>query len=381
VAPSPQDAGYSAHSDEGAAMTRLLRLTTVVAVTAGLLASAAPAQAAPPPARAVVLTASAQYAVYAVKASAKHLNPGNPNRGALYAVDAKGHRQALPAFKNAGRQVQLVGSSLVQARQVYVPDGSYQVVRYLDLRTGRAGEARLSDGDAALTAAPGGFVRAHRTGETTALGEPQTLSLQTYDGTQTALGDPFPDGIGYSLVAGDGGLLAATATSDETPNADARIRYMSWSTPGTWRTLYDAHGERYVGCSAPSRTSVVCSSMGLDAEVPQLGLFRLRDGAVTWLRKAHPKVCTHLDWATSGANLVAIETSDAGACTRGRLIRFSASGALVGSARRYSAIGGVTVGLGRILVSRDDQRVLYSLTGVTRTPQVLVPRSAIDRES
>jgi hypothetical protein len=156
---------------------------------------------------------------------------------------------------------------------------------------------------------------------------------------------------------------------------------MSWTTPGTWRTLYNAHGERYVGCSAPSRTHVVCSSMGLDAEVPQLGLFRLKDGAVTWLRKTHPKVCTHLDWATSGKDLVAIQTSDAGVCTRGKLLRFSASGALVGSTRRYSALGGVTVGLGRILVSRDDQRVLYSLTGVTRTPTVLVPRAAIDREA
>lgn len=362
-------------------MSRFGRLATAVALTAGLLAVGAPAQAAaPPPARAVVLTASAQYAVYTVKASAKPLNPGNPNRGKLYAVDAAGHRQALSTFKNAGRQVQLMGSSLIQTKQVYLPDRNYQEVHWLDLRSGRTGRIELSDNDAGLTAAPGGFVRGHRTGETTALGEPQTLSLQTWDGAQTPLGNPYPEGLGYSLVAGDGGLLASTATSDETRNADARIRYMSWSALGVWRTLYDAHGERYVGCSAPSRTHVVCSSMGLDAEVPQLGLFRLKDGAVTWLRKVHPKVCRDLDWATSGANLVAIERSDAGVCTRGKLIRFSASGALVGSARRYSALGGVTVGLGRILVSRDDQRVLYSLTGVTRTPTVLVPRSVIDRQ-
>jgi hypothetical protein len=364
-----------------AEMKTLARLATAAALTAGLLAAGAPVEAATtPPARAVVLTASGQYAVYAVKASTKPLNPGNPNRGKLYAVDAQGHRQALPTFKNAGRQVLLLGSTLLQTREVYLPDRSYQEVHYLDLRSGRTGRVPLSDNDAALSAAPGGFVRGHRTGETTALGEPETLSLQTYDGTQTPLGDPYPDGLAYGLVAGDGGLLASTATSDETPNADARIRYMSWSAPGVWRTLYDAHAERYVGCSAPSRTHVVCSSMGLDAKVPQLGLFRLRDGAVTWLRRTHPKVCTHLDWATSGADLVAIETSDAGVCTQGRLIRFSTSGTLVGSTRRYNALGGVTVGLGRILVSRDDQRVLYSLTGVTRTPKVLVPRSVIDRE-
>ena len=363
-------------------MNRLVRLATVLALTAGLVAVGAPVEAATPPGRAVVLVASEQYAVYAVKASTKPLNPGNPNRGALYAVDAKGRRQALRTFKNSGRRVELMGSSLMQTRRVDPPGGiSYQVVHFQDLRTGRSGEVPMTDGDSAMTAAPGGFVRAHRTGETTQLGERQTLSLQTYAGEQTPLGEPFPDGNGFSLVAGSGGLLASSATSDETPNADARIRYMDWRKPGVWRTLYDAHAERYVGCSTPSRTYVVCSSMGLDSEVPQIGLFRLRDFTVTWLNAKHPKVCKRLDWATAGSNLVAIETSDAGVCTKGKLIRMSPAGTLVGSTRRYSALGGVTAGLGKILVSRTDQRVLFSLTGVTRTPKVLVSRAVIDRES
>lgn len=362
-------------------MNRLVRLATALALTTGLVAACAPAEAATPPGRAVVVTASEQYAVYAVKASAKPLNPGNPNHGALYAVDAKGHRQALKTFKNAGRRVELMGSSLMQTREVYLPDGSYQLVHFQDLKTGRSGEARMTDGDYAMTAAPGGFVRAHRTGETTSLGERQTLSLQTSAGERTPLGEPFPDGVGFGLVAGSGGLLASTATSDETSNADARIRYMDWKKPGVWRTLYNAHAERYVGCSTPSRTSVVCSSMGLDSEVPQIGLFRLRDAKVTWLNAKHPKVCKRLDWATSGSSLVAIETSDAGVCTKGKLIRMSASGKLAGSTRHYSAIGGVTAGLGKVLVSRTDQRVLYSLTGVTRAPKVLVSRAVIDRES
>lgn len=361
-------------------MARLARLVTALALTAGLVVGAgACAQAAPPPARAVVLVASAKYAVYTAKASAKPLNPGNPNRGALYAVDTRGRRQALPEFKNAGRQVELVRGSIIQTRMVYVAEGGHQAVYYRDLDSGRSGVEHLTDDDVALTAAPGGFVRAHRTGETTALGPIQTLSLQSFAGKRTPLGTPFPDGTGYSLQAGDGGVLASTTTSDETSNPDARIRFMSWSTPGVWRTIFDAHGERYVGCTPPSRTHVVCSSLGLDAEVPQIGLFRLRDGAVTWFNKEHPKACTKLDWATSGSSLVAIEKSDAGACTRGKLIRMNTDGALAASTRRYSALGGVTVGLGRILVSRDDQRVVSSLTGVTRAPKVLVSRSAIEK--
>jgi hypothetical protein len=343
----------------------------VVASLVAALGGAVQADAAPASARVVLLTSSDQYAVYVQKTSAKNLNPGNEIRGTLFAIDAAGRRRTLGSFTGPDYTVELVGSSLIQTRNVQGTDSSHQEVHYLDLRSGRTGTAVLTGGDGALASAPGGFVRAHRTGETTALGEPTELSREAYDGTQTALGDPFPDGAGFGLAAGDGGLLASTSTNDETPNVDSRIRFMSWSTPGRWRTIYDAHASLSVGCSAPSSTYVACTAQGENSPGPGTGLFRLSDGKVRWLTKSHPKVCKHIDTTTYRSNIVGIETSSAGVCTRGKLIRFSADGKLVASKRHFSALGSIHAGLGRILVDKGDQSVLYTLTGVTRTPQKL----------
>jgi hypothetical protein len=327
--------------------------------------------------RAVVLTASDDFAIYRVKASARNLNAGDYYGGDLFAISSTGHKRALPTFRDGSPGLALVRDTLVQAKNHSTVNSSYYTVHYLDLSSGREGTITLAPGDAELAAAPGGFVRGYRPDIATSYGEVLDLEVESYSGAAVELGTPYPDGRTYSVVAGDSGLIATTASSDEFPNLDATVRYMSWTHPGAWTTIYDAHRAVYLNCARPSASSVACAATDITTAAATYGVITLRTGKAVWLTSAHPGICRRLDYATYGSNLVAIETSSAGACTDGQLIRFGADGSFAASTKRYSGLGAIQAGLGEILASSRQQQEIDSLTGVTKQPLLVARASAL----
>lgn len=362
-------------------MPKVLTIGVAAALAAAAVLSGGTAQAATPTARdhVVPLTGSDQYVIYEVAKATKDVQPGNRNRGKLFARDKQGHVSALPNFTDGTGGITQVGHVLVENSFVNVTSGGVtngvERVRERDLRTGAESVVTLGAQETLATVAPDGYVVRHDLGGgdgASDAGE-TTLTYRHLDGTTADLPVPFADHTAYVLEGGDQVLLAVTPSSDE-ETRPARISFMRWSQPGVWHALWNAGTQRDVFCSKPSSTHVACDIANDDWPGLGLVLFRLSDGHATWMRKTHPKACTAVDITTKGTNLYALETSDAGVCTKGKLYRLQDDGTLVGGSKKYlfNALAGITTAYNRVVLSGGDQRHLYATTGVTQKPRIIV---------
>lgn len=203
------------------------------------------------------------------------------------------------------------------------------------------------------------------------------------DGSRTDLGIPYPDGQLPGLTTSDSGVIATPGVSDE-QRFRTKVLYQPWKTVGTsWRTILTTKDEQVsIGCAPSSGSYAACvrSPEEGEGEGPfTYGLISLTGGGARWMVDSHPKACKRILFATLGSNLVAIENSDAGVCTKGKLYRFTWVGGLVGGGSHHydstsllTGLGGASGGAAKIVVGSLGQRHIDTLTGVTRAPKVLV---------
>lgn len=349
---------------------RLIPLAVLVVM--GVSLSAAPtahaAAGGSTHSRAVAVASSGDWLVYKRQVSTSDLTPSPQKGDLLYATDTAGHVTHLTDFQRASTgRLSLVDDFLVQASR---PSGqAAQQVRYRDLATGTTAQVTAKAHDVVVSAAPDGWV-VQREGRIDPSSEFSLVRVRP-DGTETGLGVPFPDyidgGVGYLLQPSDSGLIAYPLRVDEVC-ASSQVRFQPWSDPGGWRTIYSGAARSCIGCAPATASSVACR-----ATQPDKGLvvISLRGRAPHYLRNSHPRLCQSVDYATSKDDLVAIETTDAGACTKGEVYRFGQDKKLAISKGRYDALGSIRAGLGRIVVSKRQQQLIYGLSGVTRSPTVV----------
>ena len=355
-------------------------LIGVAAALACTVFVAGPAQAAPAPRGHIVTVAgSAGYLVYETATSSKDIQAGNRNQGTLFVRDAKGTVSRLANFAD-GHVVEQTGHSLVeQTFGTATIDGvatGVERVRQRDLLTGAESLVTLGPRDSLATVAPDGYVVRHnagdQNGDDASDAGTTTLTYRHLDGSTAALSVPFADHLNYTLQASDKVLLATTPSSDE-QTRPSRISYMTWANPGVWHPLYNAGHTANFGCAPATTTHVACRVDTTDGPGLGLVLFRLSDGHATWLHTTHPKACSLVSFTTKGTNLYAVETSDAGVCTKGKLYRLQDDGTLVGGSRNhlFNALGMITTAYGKAVLSGGDQRHLYGTTGVTQKPVII----------
>jgi len=348
---------------------QLVVAVAIASVVTGLLVpAAAQAARASTHARVVAVAASSTWVVVKRQVSSGDLTPYLQQGDVLSATDAAGHEVRLRDFRGSGHdRVRLVGSTVAQATRTADLSVYQERVRYRDLDSGRTGSVTGRVGDELIAAAPAGWVVQRATGAAGATGPTYGLVEVRAGGVETALGSPFPEGEDYWVQASESGLVSYTRTVDETC-ATSRVRFMPWGDPGAWRTVYAGAPRSCIACAPATTGSVACR-----ATKPDRGLvvLSLRGGAPRWLKATHPRLCQTVNFATSRNDLVAIETTDAGACTKGVLYRFGADTKVATSTRRFSAQGSIRTGLGRILVSKGQQRVVSGLAGVTRVPHAI----------
>ena len=217
------------------------------------------------------------------------------------------------------------------------------------------GLGNLPAGEALLTAAPGGLV----TSTVTKSGISH-LNWYRYSEPAVTFAPPFHAGTLWLAVGGDAGIVAFTLPT-ETVTAKSAIRFMPWKHPGRWTTLLTAAPRTALACTPPLSSHVTCTEQGRGP-----ALITLNGGSRVWLYAAHPGVCRHVEIATAGPLLAALETSNSGVCTAGKLYQLEANGRLVGgsSKRLWSVPGGIHGGLGGILVSTVDQHYVMRLKNV-----------------
>lgn len=362
-------------------MPKVLTVGIATALAASAVLAASPAQAATPAPRNHVVTVAGSdgYLIYEVAKSSKDIQAGNRNRGTLYARDAEGTVSTLTNFTDGVGVIEQTGHSLVERTDATVvidgvPTG-VERVRQRDLATSTESVDTLGTSQSMASVAPDGFIVRHDDGEGDGASDAghTTLTYHHIDGSTAAIAIPFADNTNYRLQASDQGLLAMTPPSDE-QTRPSRVAYMTWADPGVWHPIYNPGKTREIYCATPSSTHVACRVDGIDIGGPGLVVFRLKDGHATWLTKTHPKACTYATWATKGTNLYAIETSDAGVCTKGKLYRLQDDGTLVGGSKKYlfNALGGIETAYGKAVLSGGDQRHLYTTTGVTQKPVIIV---------
>lgn len=350
-------------------MKRFAPMAVIVAAVAGLLV-AAPAQAASSSthARVVAVASDAGHLVYKRQVSSTNLTPQPQKGDVLFATDAGGRATPLTDFQGASvHPVSLVGDFLVQASGG--GGQTAQQVRYRNLSTGATAQVPAKTTDALKSAAPDGWV-VQRTGETGPASEFGLIRVRP-GGAETDLGVPFPDyvdgGVGYLLQTSDSGLIAYPIQVDDVCTS-SQVKFQPWSDPGGWRTVYPGTPRSCIRCAPAARNSVACSVIQ-----PNKGLvtISLRGAAPHYLRNSYPKLCQTVDYATSNDDLVAIESTDAGACTKGLVYRFGQDKKVATSTARYGALGSIRTGLGQVIVSKGQQQLVYGLTGVTRTPKTV----------
>ena len=362
-------------------MRKLIALLSgVLLAGAGVLpAMAATAATSITHPRITTLLASSQWIVYRQKTTSTNIRPEFLVGGSLYATDLSGQLQSLPGFDNEKQFLSLTGSTLVQAQNQVHTNTERQTIRWRNLNNHATGTAQTEPGAVLEGAAPDGWIEDSSSPEDSYYGNANQLTYVHFDGTRVDLGKPFPKGQFFGLTISDTGILATPGTSDEF-HFKSQVRYLPWSHAAAWRTLYTTPVSKTIGCAPSSSRYAACEMSPADTYTgtTTYGLIALDGSGARWIQTTHPKACKAVNIATLGANLVAVETSSAGVCTKGTLFRFSWEGALVsGGSHHYSStgiqvgLGGVSGGTGLILVSSLEQRHIDTLTGVTRSPYVV----------
>jgi hypothetical protein len=324
----------------------LVLVATVFALTASLVSAAPAHAAAKPPLRYLPIAGSAKLLVYEAIRSADLLSvyQAASQYTDVYALTRSGHRISLGQLGNNGG-VSVVGSNIV----IDSAQDNAELVRWWDVANGKHGHFESVKGR--YGAAPHGWVY------DTFVGGDRHLVSQTYAGVRTDLGDPMQAGTDYSVQISASGVVA-TGNNDE--DSDGRIRYMSWSRPGVFRTLYSPPSMENE-CGVPSSQYAACTiDFGPTALLP-----------VTGGKRTVKRVACVREVTTFGSLAVWVDNHESG-CPSGRLGAVSPTGKVNYAAQRFSPDPPI-IALGRIVVARSDQRALLTLTGVSAAPRELVP--------
>lgn len=344
-------------------------LAALVALVAGLLVGT-PGEAATTSARAraVAVVSDADHLVFKRRVSRTNLTPQLHKGDLLFATDSSGRVTPLPDFRSEPYdRLFLVGDFLVQGsgRSGQTPPR----VRYRNLSTGATAQVTSKTTDALESAAPDGWV-VQRTGQVQPDSQFSLVRVRP-DGSETELGVPFPDfidgGVGYWVQASDSGLIAFPKEVDESCTT-SQVKFQPWSDAGTWRTVFTGAPRSCIECASAATNSVACRVLQPDKGLVTIPL---RGAAPHYLKNSHPKLCQTVDYATSNDDLVAIETTDAGSCTKGLVYRFGQNKKVATSTIRFGALGSIRTGLGRILVSGSQQEAIDGLSGATRHPKIV----------
>jgi hypothetical protein len=345
---------------------------TVLAGALLLSPTAAVAAASSTHPRITTLVASSQYIVYKQKVTSANMSSELLTGGTIYATDITGERHSLPGFSNDKHALYLTGSILVQAQTSIHTSSDRQSVRWRDLNNGTTATVTDRPGEIVVAAGPHGWITEASTTTDGRYGTVQRLAYVRTNGVRTNLGSPFPLGQSIRFAVSDTGVVVTPGVSDENHFA-SQVRYLPWAHLSHWRTIHVTGRDIGVDCAPSSRTHIACSATSVASGATRFGLIALDGSGARWVQTKHPSACKAIRFATRGDNLYAIETSDAGVCTKGKLYRFDFDGTLVnGSSHHYSSTS-IKVGLGsRVIVSSLDQRHIDTLTGVTRSPTILV---------
>jgi hypothetical protein len=363
-------------------MPKVLIIGIAAVLAVGSVLAAAPAQAAAPKPRSHIVTVAGSdgYVIFERASATRDIKVHDRNNGKVYARDTKGTVTELKHFADGVGVIEQTGHTIVEKTYANVTvDGvltGVERVRQRDLATGQESQDTLQSQDSLATVAPDGYVVRHDVGDRNSDDASDagttTLTYRHTDGSTAAIAVPFANHLNYVLQASEKVLLATTPSNDE-QTRPSRIAYMTWANPGVWHAIYNAGRTANFSCAPATSTHVACRQDSTDG--PGLGpvLFRLKDGHATWLLKTHPKACAYIDFATKGTNLYAVETSDAGVCTKGKLYRLQDDGRIVGGSKKYlfNALGGITTAYGKVVLSGGDQRHLYTTTGVTQKPVII----------
>lgn len=217
------------------------------------------------------------------------------------------------------------------------------------------------------------------TGATAANGQPvyRVLTISTA-GVVRDYGIPYPNGSAFQVIAGPKGLLTSPAVysgeGDDSPIGDGRVRYSLYARYGSWKTVYNARADIDFSCGRPSASHAGCAfEEAVGGRHDGYALLSLQSGKLAWLVD-HPKQCWFSAQEAFNSALVgeASSTSPKQHCVRGRLTALAADGRIENSKHRWGVHSLSTVGPGRILVSKNDQRAIYGLTSVNAKPKLLV---------
>ncbi|WP_375389492.1 hypothetical protein [uncultured Amnibacterium sp.] len=361
--------------------------TSIAVAALGLVLAvtgiAVPAQAASDKhLRVKTVATSADYVVYRQKLATGY-SISFPANSTLYFFGDDLKRHPLTGFDPSGdlriaddTVVQQLGSDGTGAAD----STTAKRLHWRDLRTGDEGDATLAANDEYADPSLHGWIVKRRTGVTAANGQPvyRVMTISTA-GVVRDYGIPYPNGASFRVVAGPKGLLTSPAVysgegDEDSPIGDGRVRYSLYAHYGSWKTIYDAHADIDFSCGRPTATHAGCAfEEAVDTRHDGYALLSLRSGRLAWLAD-HPKQCWFSAREAFGGALVgeASSTSPKQHCVRGRLTALSADGRIENSKRRWGVHALATVGLGRILVSENDQRAIYGLTSVNAKPKLLV---------
>ncbi|WP_375407185.1 hypothetical protein [uncultured Amnibacterium sp.] len=361
--------------------------TGVVVAALGLLLAvtgiAAPAQAASDKhLRVKTVATSAHYLVYRQKLATGY-SISFPANSTLYFLGEDLKRHPLKGFDPRG-DIRIADDTVVaqlssEGSDPADPTGGTQL-HWRNLRTGDEGNSTVAATDTYANPALHGWIVKRNTGATAANGQPiyRLLTISTA-GVVRDYGIPYPNGASFRVVAGPKGLLTSPAVysgegDDDSPIGDGRVRYSLYANYGSWTTVYNAHADVDFSCGRPSTTHAGCGfEEAVDGRHDGYALLSLKSGKLTWLVD-HPKHCLFSARDAFKNTLVgeATSTSPKQHCVRGRLTALAADGRIENSKHRWGAHSPSTVGLGRILVSNNDQRGIYGLTSVNAKPKLLV---------
>ena len=345
-----------------------------------MLSSTACGAAGAPPAKKVSTAAPKAHTRYsALAGSATHLLydtvlsakvNGSSADNPTFVLDDTGRRTRVPTGWSA---------SLLTDRPLFIRDVKIKgvpSVRWRYPESGRSGTTAIPKGSVRSAAVPDGWLTSVRTFVDSSNGDygfKEHLTRWTNGAVSTDLGVPNPTAAPFDLAVSDTGLIAFSYPGDGGDfQPDGTVKYMAWSAPGVWTTLFPSPGTANKGVyDIQCKLSSALASCSVEDPTQSL-LF-----PVSHLTRPAVVVrgsrCDQYGGTPLAASTVwTVQVASSG-CRVGTLARYTLSGKLQRSTRTYAAVEPV-IAMHRIVVASKDRRTLFILTSVEGTPKRLIGR-------
>jgi hypothetical protein len=295
--------------------------------------------------RVLAVAGSPRYLIYTKFA----LVPGPHHlaaRGGLYVINRAGVEQRFGDVRRSAGSFSLSGSML------YFHDSRANSAKPVNLWNLRTGRKRAEASEAAIAAAPDGFIEGVRSSTKP---HPIILKVVSVNGAVTRLGDPFPAGQQYVLNVGSTSYVASSARSFQ-HNGIITGRF---ATPHHTRVLLQP-GSADAVCGDPSSAYVACLVSGTTPAI--MRLYSLHGGI-----KAHAPVCrTGIPTAPAalGKSIIFL------GC--GRHLVQRAIGRGIETSKRTFLHRAPVQALGEIVLSSHSRTKLFAMSSATAKPKTLV---------